>query len=258
MAYAKVRARGRWFYRGAFGVFQPIYTQTMSAPLAGKFQDHYAVLDIDPKADSDEIQAAYAKLAQRYHPNNSATGDAEKFEAVNLAYEVLSDAELRSGFDKIKGVGQDQGAPKFTGVDFFEALGREALLRVALLCVLYDRRKLKPLAPSISVRHLETILDSTSDELTSVLWYLKQRNLVRSDDKSSLHITVDGMDFLEAKKPTPDEVMRFIKPDAIAASKAHTPPVTPPAATPAAASPQPPTGESESVRSVLNRVLAKV
>lgn len=230
----------------------------MSAPLAGKFQDHYqdhySVLDIDPKADSDEIQAAYAKLAQRYHPNNSATGDAEKFEAVNLAYEVLSDAELRSGFDKIKGVGQDQSAPKFTGLDFFDALGREALLRVALLCVLYDRRKMKPLAPSISVRHIETILDSTSDELTSVLWYLKQRNLVRSDDKSSLHITVDGMDFVENKKPTPDEVMRFIKPDAIAVSKTQTPTVTtPPAVTSSAAK-----AETESVRSVLNRVLARV
>ena len=228
----------------------------MSAPAAGKFQDHYAVLEVDPKADSDEIQAAYAKLAQRYQPK-SPTADAEKFEAVNLAYEVLSDAELRTGFDKIKGVGQDQSAPKFTGLDFFDALGREALLRVALLCVLYDRRKLKPLAPSISVRHLETILDSTSDEMTSVLWYLKQRNLVRSDDKSSLHITVDGMDFVENKKPTADEVMRFIKPDAIAGSKApQAPPITPAGAPPTA----PPTAkpESESVRSVLNRVLARV
>jgi hypothetical protein len=223
----------------------------MSAPAAGKFQDHYAVLDVDPKADSDEIQAAYAKLAQRYQPK-SPTADAEKFEAVNLAYEVLSDAELRTGFDKIKGVGQDQSAPKFTGLEFFDALGREALLRVALLCVLYDRRKVKPLAPSISVRHLETILESSSDEMTSVLWYLKQRNLVRSDDKSSLHITVDGMDFVENKKPTADEVMRFIKPDAIAASKTPASPVTPPAVAPAAKA------ENESVRSVLNRVLARV
>jgi curved DNA-binding protein CbpA len=222
----------------------------MSASAAGKFQDHYAVLDVDPKVDSDEIQAAYAKLAQRYQPK-SPTADAEKFEAVNLAYEVLSDAELRSGFDKIKGVGQDQSVPKFTGLDFFDALGREALLRVALLCVLYDRRKIKPLAPSISVRHLETILESSSDEMTSVLWYLKQRNLLRSDDKSSLHITVDGMDFVESKKPTADEVMRFIKPDAIAASKAPTPPIAPLAVAPAAKA------ENESVRSVLNRVLAR-
>ena len=227
----------------------------MSAPAAGKFQDHYAVLDVDPKADSDEIQAAYAKLAQRYQPK-SPTADAEKFEAVNLAYEVLSDAELRTGFDKIKGVGQDQSPPKFTGLDFFDALGRESLLRVALLCVLYDRRKIKPLAPSLSVRHIETILESTSDEMTSVLWYLKQRNLVRSDDKSSLHITVDGMDFVENKKPTADEVMRFIKPDAIAGTKTPEASLITPPTVPAAA-PSTAKAESESVRSVLNRVLAR-
>src|SRR5579864_5348639 len=196
----------------------------MSAPAAGKYQDHYAVLDVDPKADSDAIQAAYAKAAQRYHPNNAATGDKEKFEAVNLAYEVLSDAELRSGFDKLKGVSQDQSPPKFTGLDFFDALGRESLLRFALLCVLYDRRQTKPFTPSLSMRHLEGILETTPDELASVLWYLKQRSLVRADDKSSLHITVDGMDFLEKNKPSPDEIMRFIKPAAIAGAK-------PPAAT---------------------------
>ena len=216
----------------------------MSAPAAGKFQDHYAILDVDPKADSDTIQAAYAKLAQRYQPK-SPTADPEKFEAVNLAYEVLSDAELRSGFDKIKGVGQEQGNPKFTGLAFFDALGRESELRIALLCVLYDRRQTKPFTPSLSMRHLESILDTTPDELSSVLWYLKQRNLVRADDKSSLHITVDGMDFLENKKPSPDEVMRFIKPDALAGANAPAP--APPAAK----------AENESVRSVLNRVLAR-
>jgi curved DNA-binding protein CbpA len=220
----------------------------MSSP-AGKFQDHYAILDIDPTSDSETIQQAYAKLAQRYHAN-SPTRDPEKFDAVNLAYEVLSDPELRSGFDKLKGVGQQEGTPKFTGVQFFELLGRESLLRIALLCVLYDRRRSKPITPSLSMRHLENILETTVDELMSALWYLKQRNLVRSDDKSSLQITVDGMDFLESKKPSPDDVMRFIKPSAIAASKAL--PAPEPEPEPSAKA------ETESVRSVLNRVLARV
>jgi hypothetical protein len=101
---------------------------------------------------------------------------------------------------------------------------------------------------------LEGILETTPDELSSVLWYLKQRGLVRSDDKSSLHITVDGMDFLENKKPSPDEIMPFIKTDAIAGGK--TPAPVPKA--PAAAHATPATAETESVRSVLNRVLARV
>ena len=220
----------------------------MSASFAGKFQDHYAVLDIDPKSDSETIQKAYATLAQRYHPN-SDTRDPERFEAVNLAYEVLADPELRSGFDKLKGVNQDESSPKFTGPNFFQLLGRESLLRIAVLCVLYDRRRSKPMSVSLSMRHLEIILNCTADELMSSLWYLKQRNLVRSDDKSSLHITVDGMDYLESKKPSPDEVMQFIKPAAIASSQQ---PQLAPETTAAA------NVETESVRSVLNRVLARV
>ena len=133
------------------------------------------------------------------------------FEAVNTAYETLSDPELRSMFDKLKGVGQDEGGPKFSGVDFFDALGREALRRVAILCVLYDRRLTKPSAPSLSMRHLELIIEATAAELSSALWYLKQRGLAASDDKSSLQITVDGMDFLESKKPLAGDVMAFIK-----------------------------------------------
>jgi curved DNA-binding protein CbpA len=211
----------------------------MSAPLAGKFQDHYAILGIESKSDSETIQRAYAKLAQKYHANNAATGNAEMFEAVNQAYESLSDPEVRSMFDKLKGVGQDQGGAGFRGVEFFDALGREALRRAAILCVLYDRRLTKPSAPSLSMRHLELIVEATAAELSSALWYLKQRGLAASDDKSSLQITVDGMDFLESNRPLPEDVMVFIKPAAIAVAQVQ------------------PKREQESVLSTLNRALAR-
>lgn len=183
----------------------------MSSAVAGKFQDHYEVLGVDPKANSETIQKAYARLAQKYHPSNPDTGDLEKFEAVNLAFEVLSDPHLRPEFDKIKGVDDDKGPPKFNGEAFFNYLGREQGLRTALLCVLYDRRRNRPFTPSLTMRHLENLLTATGEELTFVLWYLKQRNLVQSDDKSSLQITVTGIDFLEENQPTAKMVMPFIK-----------------------------------------------
>lgn len=210
----------------------------MSAPLAGKFQDHYAVLGIEPKADSEAIQQAYGKLAQRYYPNNPTTGNAEMFEAINMAYETLSDPQLRAVFDKLKGVGEETG-PKFSGAEFFDALGREAARRSAILCVLYDRRLTNPSAPSLSMRHLEVIVDATSSELSSAIWYLKQRGLAASDDKSSLAITVDGMDFLESKKPSAEEVMPFIKQAAAAAVQTK------------------PAPEHESALNKLNRALAR-
>lgn len=183
----------------------------MSAPLAGKFQDHYAVLGVETNADSETIQRAYSKLAQKYNPKTSATGDAEMFEAVNAAYETLTDPELRAVFDKLKGTSSGDSGPAFSGAAFFDALGREAIRRTAMLCVLYDRRLTHPTAPSLSMRHLEVIVEATAAELSSAMWYLKQRGLVASDDKSSLQITVDGMDFLESRNPSAEDVMPFIR-----------------------------------------------
>ncbi len=199
------------------------------------------MLGIDPKSDSDTIQKAYAKLAQKYYPNNPVTGNQEMFESINTAYETLSDPELRSVFDKLTGVGHESGIPKFSGVEFFDALGREAVRRVAILCVLYDRRLTKPNAPSLSMRHLELIVEATAPELSSAIWYLKQRGLAASDDKSSLGITVDGMDFLENKQPAPEAVMSFIKKEGLAAGAEA-----------------PPSRETDSVLNTLNRALARV
>jgi len=113
--------------------------------------------------------------------------------------------------------------------------------------VLYDRRRTKPTAPSLSMRHLEVIIEASEVELSSALWYLKQRGLAASDDKSSLQITVDGMDFLESNKPAAEDVMAFIKPSAISGA---------PAQSRAKLSFQP-KPEVESVMATLNRALAR-
>jgi DnaJ-class molecular chaperone len=42
----------------------------MSAPPSGKFNDHYAILGIDPSADADIIERAYAKMTGKYGPDN--------------------------------------------------------------------------------------------------------------------------------------------------------------------------------------------
>jgi len=219
----------------------------MSSGAAGKFQDHYALLGIETNADSETIQAAYSKLAQKYHPNNAETGDKVKFEAVNQAYEVLSDPGLRASFDKVKGVDHESGNPKFTGSEFFDALEQGAALRSAILCILYDRRRIKSFRPSLSLRHLEGMLQVTTDELNFALWYIKQRGFAINDDKSSMEITADGMDYLEKNIPTPESVLKFIRNESL---------VTP------AAKPQRPvekieTAIAEPVLNVLSRAILR-
>lgn len=195
----------------------------MSSSVSGKFQDHYIALGVEPRADSETIQAAYTKLAQKYHPSNSETGNPVQFEAINLAYEVLSDPALRVEFDKLKGIDPDGGNPAFTGIGFFQALKQAALLRSAILCVLCDRRRIKPTRPTMSVRHLETMLLTTNDELNFAMWYLKQRGYVINDDKSNLQLTADGMDYLEKNPPQVEAVMALIKADSISGESAPAP-----------------------------------
>jgi len=210
----------------------------MSSAAAGKFQDHYEVLGLDPKAGSDAIQASYARLAEKYHPKTGAVPDVEKFDAITLAFEVLSDPELRAEFNKLKGVGEED-KPKFSGMPFFEAYQRDTHLRIGLLCVLYDRRRSKPFTPALSMRHLEAIFGATTQEINFALWYLKQRELVVADDKSSLQITVEGMDYLEMNPPLPELVMPMIRAAGLAPQPGAVPEPEPAAEATALPEPEP-------------------
>lgn len=65
-------------------------------------KDYYAVLELSKGASQKEIQAAYRRLARKYHPDVTG-GDKEaesRFKAINEAYEVLSDAKKRAAYDK--------------------------------------------------------------------------------------------------------------------------------------------------------------
>ncbi len=237
---------------------------TMSAPVSGKFQDHYALLGVDPRASQETIQAAYRALAEKFKPDNRQTGDREKFNSVNQAYEVLCDPYLRGEFDKIKGIDQEGDNPQFSGMGFFDTLSRQSGLRAALLSVLYDRRYKKPTRPSLSMRHIDGMLTVTNDELGFALFYLKKRGLVASDDKSNLQISVDGMEFLEQNSPAPEAVMRFLKPSAVAGSTPRTvpeperpAPVAKPAQTPSPSAPAPSLSEDTSVVGALQRALSR-
>ncbi|KIJ50976.1 hypothetical protein M422DRAFT_776891 [Sphaerobolus stellatus SS14] len=64
-------------------------------------KDFYKVLDVDRQADDATIKKAYRKLSRKYHPDKNKEPDAEKtFVEVARAYEVLSDSEKRSIYDR--------------------------------------------------------------------------------------------------------------------------------------------------------------
>jgi DnaJ domain/Protein of unknown function (DUF3592) len=65
--------------------------------------DYYARLGIAPSADADEVTRAFRSHAKRLHPD--ATDDetaAERFKDVAAAYAVLSDADARREYDRVR------------------------------------------------------------------------------------------------------------------------------------------------------------
>jgi len=63
--------------------------------------DYYSVLGVSRDANSDEIKKAYRKLAREHHPDvNPDPASAEKFKEITTAYEILSDDQKRSRYDR--------------------------------------------------------------------------------------------------------------------------------------------------------------
>ena len=58
----------------------------------------YAVLDVNPEADTATIRRAYRELARRHHPDFG--GDAAEMVRINEAWHVLSHAERRATYDR--------------------------------------------------------------------------------------------------------------------------------------------------------------
>jgi DnaJ family protein C protein 3 len=71
-----------------------------------KTKDYYKVLGVAADADERQIKSAYRKLTKVHHPDKAAKQgltkeEAErKMQAINEAYEVLSNPELRARFDR--------------------------------------------------------------------------------------------------------------------------------------------------------------
>lgn len=85
-------------------------------------KDYYKILEVTPQADDDAIKKSFRKLAKKYHPDTNG-GDkqaAERFQEINEAYSVLSDAEKRKQYDDERsgkasagaGAGRGGSAPK--------------------------------------------------------------------------------------------------------------------------------------------------
>ncbi len=115
--------------------------------------DYYEFLQISPHADADTIHRVYRFLAARLHPDNHATGHVDNFRLLKAAYDVLSDPRRRAEYDATRIDSSSQ--PLSTTIDFMDSLEGELNRRMAVLAVLYYRRRTSPNFPEVALGEIE-------------------------------------------------------------------------------------------------------
>jgi DnaJ domain len=162
--------------------------------------DYYEVLQISPNADPDMIHRVYRLLAQRYHPDNTETGDEKTFRTITDAYKVLSEPEKRAAYDVNL---HSQRQIRWRIFDQRQAaIGKvaEKSKRKGILDLLYTKRCNEPEKPTMTLHELEDLLGCPREHLEFSIWYLKENGLIARQDNGRIAVTAKGVDWAEQEE----------------------------------------------------------
>jgi curved DNA-binding protein len=162
--------------------------------------DYYEFLQISPNAEFSTIQRIYKFLAARFHPDNPESGDAEKFELLKQAYDVLSDPGRRSEYDADREKATVEAIPIPDTMDFLDSIDGELNRRLAVLAVLYKRRRTNSAKPEVSLGEIESLMDFPRDYLDFTIWYLLKKEYITRGDNSAIALTAEGVDCVETQR----------------------------------------------------------
>jgi curved DNA-binding protein CbpA len=168
----------------------------MSTPV----QDYYEFLQISPNADAETVHRVYRFLAARLHPDNNETGHEENFRLLKAAYDVLADPRRRAEYDAARARTKAPPEPLATTIDFMDSQEGELNRRLAVLAVLYYRRRTNPTYPEVPLVEIEERMGFPRDYLDFTLWYLQRKGYVTKADNAQYTLTVDGVDFVEKER----------------------------------------------------------
>ena len=176
--------------------------------------NYYEFLQISQNAETDTIHRVFRFLAARYHPDQAETGDADKFYLLKQAYDVLSNTKLRAEYDAECAGTAEPEPPISESVDFMDNLDGELNRRVAVLSVLYFKRRTNPYMPQVSLFEIEEKMGFPRDYLEFTIWYLARKGYITRADNSDFTLTVDGVDFVETQRASIPVLNKLLTSDA--------------------------------------------
>jgi curved DNA-binding protein CbpA len=160
--------------------------------------DYYEALQISVNAEPETVHRVYRLFAQRFHPDNTETGNEGRFRLVTEAYRVLSDPKLRAQYDLVHERQQkDRWRLVARAAEADNDFSAERALRATVLDVLYSKRRLEPEAPGVFLIDLEKLTGRPREHIEFTVWYLVQKKYLQRADNSLLVITADGAEYLE-------------------------------------------------------------
>jgi curved DNA-binding protein CbpA len=160
------------------------------------FVDYYEVLQLSPSANEETVERVYRLLAKRYHPDNQATGDAEKFTDLREAYVVVSDPEKRASYDSQYDENRSRVWQIFEDASVYDGPEHDRRVFHGILSLLYVARRRDVRNPGLGVVYLGKMLGCPHEHLEFPIWYLKQRRWIETIESGQLAITADGVDKL--------------------------------------------------------------
>ena len=112
----------------------------------GRQPDPYKVLQVDPEAEDEVIQAAYRRLAQKYHPDVVGPGRRRsgRMAAINAAWETLGDPMRRAAYDRERAAAARPGAAQASPAGAAAARDRRRSGPASARPSAADRRRASP------------------------------------------------------------------------------------------------------------------
>ena len=161
------------------------------------FVDYYEDLQVSSNADLETIERVYRLLAKRYHPDNTSTGNTEKFSIITTAYKVLSEAEKRAAFDAKYEDTRNHKLKALTKASLSNGFENDQKIRHAILSILYIDRRHNPSDSGVGSWRMEKLLEWPEKTLEFHLWYLKEKGWIQRVDNGGYAITAIGVEIVE-------------------------------------------------------------